>query len=48
MATVSTASADDAEALAEALVRLVPQLSTSNPPPGPLGRKNSASSRPVA
>jgi ribosomal protein S18 acetylase RimI-like enzyme len=31
--TISTASAADAEALAEALVRLVPQLSRSNPPP---------------
>lgn len=33
MATVSVASSADAEALAEALVRLVPQLSKSNPPP---------------
>jgi ribosomal protein S18 acetylase RimI-like enzyme len=32
-ATISIAGEDDAEALAEALVRLVPQLSKSNPPP---------------
>jgi ribosomal protein S18 acetylase RimI-like enzyme len=32
-ASISIASSDDAEALAEALVRLVPQLSKSNPPP---------------
>ena len=31
--TVSIAGPDDAEALAEALVGLVPQLSRSNPPP---------------
>ena len=31
--TVSIAQPDDAEALAAALVGLVPQLSTSNPPP---------------
>jgi ribosomal protein S18 acetylase RimI-like enzyme len=31
--TITQASAADAEVLAEALVRLVPQLSTSNPPP---------------
>ncbi len=33
MATVSIARADDAEELHEALQRLVPQLSRSNPPP---------------
>jgi ribosomal protein S18 acetylase RimI-like enzyme len=33
VATVAVASAADAEGLAAALVRLVPQLSTSNPPP---------------
>jgi ribosomal protein S18 acetylase RimI-like enzyme len=31
--TISIATADDAPALAQALVRLVPQLSTSSPPP---------------
>jgi ribosomal protein S18 acetylase RimI-like enzyme len=31
--TISIATADDADALAEAFVRLVPQLSKSNPPP---------------
>ena len=33
MVTISRASAADAEALTDALVRLVPQLSRSNPPP---------------
>jgi ribosomal protein S18 acetylase RimI-like enzyme len=32
-ATISRAAFDDAEALTDALVRLVPQLSRSNPPP---------------
>jgi ribosomal protein S18 acetylase RimI-like enzyme len=33
LVAITRASADDAEALTQALVRLVPQLSRSNPPP---------------